>query len=463
MLEKRRKCFHIDPEIGTFKRDNKTAKTTMKADLLLLHAPSSWDFRDRQCLWGPISDVVPSTPIFKMYPMGFVSIAEYLHRHGYKTGIANIALRMLEDPKLDVEKLISSFDATLFGIDLHWLVHANGSLELAKICKKIHPNTKIVFGGLSSTYYANELINEEGVDFIIKGDSSELPILKLLQELETTNPNYSAVPNLIYRDKTVVDNGITYVPESLDDFNQDSKFIAKMLTSVWGIKLRLPYKGFLKNPNLAISPLKGCINNCLTCGGSNYFYRKYCKRDKIAFRSPERIIADLQTIESYVKIPIYLLCDIQQGGPKYWNKILDGIKTEKIDLPFVFELYNPAPREYFEKLSHISEFSLHLSPETWSEEIRAYQGKAYSNATLEKNLTHALNAGVKKFDLYFMIGLAGQNQEELDRILSYLDNKITAFGEKIHFFIAPLAPFLDPGPSHSIIPINMALNYCSKT
>ncbi|MFX0210408.1 MAG: radical SAM protein, partial [Candidatus Hodarchaeota archaeon] len=147
----------------------------------------------------------------------------------------------------------------------------------------------------------------------------------------------------------------------------------------------------------------------------------------------------------YVKIPVFLLCDLQQGGDSYWRKILDGIKKEQIDLPIVFELFYPATKEYYEKLSHLNEISLQLSPETWSEEIRKHHGKAYSNASLEKNLNNALNAGIKKFDLYFMIGLAGQTQEEIERILMYLDKKIAPFGDKVHFFIAPLAPFLDPG------------------
>ena len=36
-------------------------------DLTFLHAPSVYDFRRRATLWGPISDVVPSTPIYDMY------------------------------------------------------------------------------------------------------------------------------------------------------------------------------------------------------------------------------------------------------------------------------------------------------------------------------------------------------------------------------------------------------------
>jgi len=419
----------------------------MKADLLLLHAPSTWTFRDRPLLWGPVSDVIPSTPVFEMYPMGFVSIIEFLHQYGYRADIANIAIRMLEHPKVDVERLIASLEAPLFGIDLHWLVHANGSIELAKLCKKIHPDTKIVFGGLSSTFYANELIQEAAVDFVVKGDSTELPLVRLLQELEKSKPNYSTVPNLVYRDHcdTIVDNGITYVPETLDDFTLDFKFIVNRLTSVRGLKLRFPYREFLKNPMLALFSVKGCTQNCILCGGSEYFYKTYCNRDRPAFRSPKMLINDLLAIESYVKIPVFILSDLQQSGRKYWRELFHLIKKEQIDLPFIFELFYPAPKEYFENISGL-DVSLQISPDAWSEKTRKINRKApYSNSDLEKNLTYSMEAGVKKFDVYYMIGLVGQTQEELDQTLTYMDQKLAPYGERVHFFIAPLAPFLDPG------------------
>jgi len=48
-------------------------------DLLLLHAPSVYDFRERAILYGPVSDMVPSSTVFEMYPLGFLTIASYLH------------------------------------------------------------------------------------------------------------------------------------------------------------------------------------------------------------------------------------------------------------------------------------------------------------------------------------------------------------------------------------------------
>ena len=74
-------------------------------DLILLHPPTLYDFRKRIGIHGPISDVVPSTPVFEMYPIGFASLSEYLERHGLKVRIINVALKMLKDERFDVEQL----------------------------------------------------------------------------------------------------------------------------------------------------------------------------------------------------------------------------------------------------------------------------------------------------------------------------------------------------------------------
>ena len=154
-------------------------------DLILLHPPSIYDFRKRSVMWGPISDVIPSTPVFDMYPLGFVSLSQYLTRHGFNVRIINIAYKMLSDPHYDAEKEIKKLKTFAFGIDLHWLPHAQGSLELARIVKKHHPQTPVIFGGLSSTYFHQELITYPRVDFILRGDSTEVPLLLLLSALQS--------------------------------------------------------------------------------------------------------------------------------------------------------------------------------------------------------------------------------------------------------------------------------------
>ncbi|GAH25842.1 unnamed protein product, partial [marine sediment metagenome] len=103
----------------------------MPVDLVLLHPPSVYDFRQKTILYGPVSDLIPSSYMFEMYPIGFTSIAEYLEGAGYRVRIVNLAVRMLNDKKFDAEALVKRLRAPVFGIDLHWLVSAHGAIEIA--------------------------------------------------------------------------------------------------------------------------------------------------------------------------------------------------------------------------------------------------------------------------------------------------------------------------------------------
>ena len=152
-----------------------------KTDLILLHAPSVYDFRKKSIMFGPVSDLVPSSPIFEMYPIGFMTIANYLSKRGISVRIINIAYRMFHEPEFDVELFIKKLNAVAFGIDLHWLPHCQGSTELAKIVKKYHPCSPVIFGGFSSSYFYRELIDFYQVDYILRGDSTEEPLFQLIK------------------------------------------------------------------------------------------------------------------------------------------------------------------------------------------------------------------------------------------------------------------------------------------
>ena len=64
-------------------------------DIVFFHAPSVYDFRERATLWGPISDLVPSTPVFDMYPLGFSTMMSHMQQAGFTVRIANLAARMV--------------------------------------------------------------------------------------------------------------------------------------------------------------------------------------------------------------------------------------------------------------------------------------------------------------------------------------------------------------------------------
>ncbi len=421
-----------------------------KTDLILLHAPSVYDFRERPAMYGPISDVIPSTPVFEMYPLGFVSMVGYLEQHGYHARIMNIAVKMLRNPRLDVEDLISKLDAHAFGFDLHWLVHAAGSLDLAEMVKKHHPDKPILMGGLSATYYHREIANHfPQIDYVLRGDSTEKPLLDLMDCLEG-GKQPDDVENLTWRDpdgrKRV--NPLSYVPEDIDDLFIDYGEVVKMVVRYRDLESTLPFESFMDYPFTALLTCKGCNYNCRTCGGSNYAFRRFLNRDKTAFKSPEKLVDEMRIVSEYFKAPLFLIGDLRQGGMKYAEAILENIKREAIDNTITLELFDAVPESYMRKIAGSCEaFTLEMSPESHDDHVRNLMGKPYTAIEMEKTVVQALDHGCKKFDIFFMVGLPGQSSGSALDSVEYSRRLYERLGgdRRVYTFIAPMAPFLDPG------------------
>ena len=162
----------------------------MAVDLVLLHPPSVYDFRQKTILYGPVADLIPSSSMFEMYPIGFTSIAEYLENAGYRVRIVNLAVRMLSDKNFDAEAMIKKLEAPLFGIDLHWLVSSHGAIEVARIVKRCHPEAKVILGGLSSSYFYKELMQYPEIDYVMRGDSTEEPLRRLMDCIKDNSQRF---------------------------------------------------------------------------------------------------------------------------------------------------------------------------------------------------------------------------------------------------------------------------------
>jgi len=418
-------------------------------DLVLLHLPSVYDFRKVSVLHGPISDVIPSTPIFEMYPIGFASLSEYLERFGLKVRIINLAYKMLRSKNYDVEKEIKGIRAHAFGVDLHWMPHVQGAIAISEIVKKHHPDTPVIFGGLSSTYFHEELLERyETVDYVVRGDSTEEPLRLLMEAIKAHRPPYD-VPNITYRDKgAVVVNPTTYVPQDLDYSRVDYSHIMRNVVRYRDFSGYVPFINWPKYPITAIFTCRGCTYNCKTCGGSRYAFDNMTGRKRAAFKSPEVLVGEIRAVASHLKGPIFVIGDLFQNGPEYGEEVLSLIKKERIKNSFVFEFFNPPSREHVKMMSEAAaNFNVELSPESHDEKVRRAFGRPYSNKSMEALIENLIEFGCKRVDLFFMVGLPYQDYQSVMATADYCDGLLKNLGKSkvVTPFISPLAPFVDPG------------------
>lgn len=388
----------------------------LKLDILFLHPPSKYDFRKKAIFSGPIAETVPhSTNQFIMFPVGLLSIAEYLERNGYKARVINLAEAMINNSDLNVETYLRELKASVYAIDLHWLVHSQGSIEISRLCKKVHPNSIIVLGGLTATRFSTEILREfDFIDIIVRGES-ERPMLSFMRELEGSK-NFDNVPNLTYRTKSgaIKTNELEKPPEDLDlfDFTRLDLVIPNERTINWGYPPQRTW-------NIPIC--RGCIYNCITCGGSSYSYRTFFGREKPAFRSPKKIVEDIVKLsEQKIKL-VFAFQDPRMGGTEYQRNLIEALKMESLDTHIAMDLFTPTDDAYLQDLKETKvDIELTFSVESGVDHVRYAQGRDYSNNEIIDTLKNCRKRGIR-LQLFFMIGLAEDNWQTLSETFKFCE------------------------------------------
>lgn len=419
-----------------------------QTDLLLLHAPSVYDFRHRSTMYGPISDLIPSSPVFEMYPLGFLTMTNYLEERGLEVRIVNLALRMMNDRELDVPALLAGLNPKAFGIDLHWLPHAHGSLEVAKLVKMIHPQTPIIFGGLSATYFHRELIEYPQVDYVLRGDSVEPPLYELLTTL-AAGKTPEKVSNLTWKaEGQVLVNPQSFTPQTLDYVDLRPDRIGAMALRYRDLQSVLPFNGWWQNPITAVFTVKGCAHECVTCGSSLSACARLATRTRPVFRTPANLVKNMLDISRFSRGPIFLVGDLLQAGEAHAYEVLRLLRQSRISNEVVFELFQMPPPGLLTALdSSVRNWSLELSPESHDELIRGVQDEtvAFSNREMEALIQEALRLRCHRVDVFFMVGLARQTRASVMETIDYCEHLFQSSDPRLSCFISPLGPFLDPG------------------
>jgi B12-binding domain/radical SAM domain protein len=426
----------------------KTAhRESVPPDVILIHPPSVFDFRERAIVYGPISDVIPSTPVFEMYPVGFLTLSAYLRRHGYGVRIVNLALRMMRSRRFSPERFLRKLHPKLFGIDLHWLPHAHGGPAVAALLKKLHPEIPIVFGGISATCFHRELIEDPAVDFVLRGSVTEPSLLALVRELEGER-RFELVPGLTWKqDGEVRVNPDAELPASLDEYDFDLGAMIRSVARHLDFWTSVPFQAWWRHPITAVFTVRGCARRCVTCGASNAAFRRFMPGHHPLLRGPEAIAKQVRQLAAITRTPIFLVGDLRDGGGTYAHDVIDALACTPVSNRIVFEFFDPPEAELVARIDvSIRSWGAELSPESHDESIRGLLGKArFTNERMMQAIESVMASRCENLDLFFMIGLPGQTTANVTETVDAIEELFVRFDHRLSAFITPMAPFVDPG------------------
>lgn len=429
----------------------------MTQDVLLIHPPSVYDFRKRVIFPGPIAYTVgESTDQFIIPPIGMLSIADYLDRHGYRAAVDNLGERMVTDGSFDAESYLRRLSARVFGVGLHWSVHSQGAIEVARLLKRFHPESIVLLGGLTATRFHSEIIQRyEFVDAVIRGEAEE-PFVKFMQTLETRN-EVPASPNVTYRSDGMVRQEPNMTPRaSIDDFEFTRLDLLSPKGAIYSAGMP---------PHWSLPVSRGCAYNCATCGGSSYSYKTYLRRSAPAFRSPQRIAEDIQKLSDQNVRLVFLFQDPRMGGVKYQHELISTLRSARPRLDgLTMELFSPAGEEYVRELSSIGvPLTLTISPESGNDRARMVHGRRYTSEALFTTIGACHKYAVRLM-VFFMTGLANETKQTAEEMWSLWERIYStggSYGTVMHSY-GPMV-LLDPGSPAFDYPEEFGYKLKSKT
>lgn len=407
----------------------------MNFDMILVHAPSVYDFRHRDDIlfaYLSNSDSVHVSAIFEMPPVGILAIQQHLQRFGFAVDFFNVASQMLRYPEFDVETFFENAPANYIGIDLHWLAHAHGALELTKLYKEIHPSAKTVVGGIASTYYHEELITYPQIDYVVRGYDTLLPVESLLKA-QNSVAALSQVPNLTWKHKGEIHiNEMTYIPPVYSAAVDWTQVFPGDRTGM------TPY-------NLVI-PQAGCEYNCRWCGGSRYFFDKYMGLKKTAQKTPEMLRAELESIaKAKTGVHTVTMIDFWHEYPQLFDIATDIFMDDKIDCVH-FSLHRLPKIEKGRRMGQLAKAVIELSPDSSNLEVAEAGGRGKYTMEQMEEFIDALLDNVYAFEIYFMLGLPKQGAANIWENVDYCEHLLKKYqGKRVTPLICPMLPFLDPG------------------
>jgi B12-binding domain/radical SAM domain protein len=397
-------------------------------DVVLLHPPAILNET------GPMPSVQ-----YVIMPMGEFAIASQLERENYSVKLVNFGLEKKLDASYDVLRWIRSIESKIYAIDLHWAVHSSGAVKLADLCKKYHPESLVVLGGFTATWFHERILAKyASVDAIVLGEAEDT--FSQLVRRAAHGRELKDVLGIAYRSGGIIKRNQMAKPiENLDGLDYANLRILEN----WRSYLRMDSSGNEQNrrPYFWLNLARGCCYNCVHCGGGMDAYRVFSTREKMAFRSPTRVAEDIERLYQLGVRQISFSHDPEIAGEKYQTRLLDEIRKRHFDISLYYESLRVPSRAFLEKINRVSyDTTVAISPDSPSEEVRIAAGRGFTNAQMMNAIEDCEDLGIKA-DIYYMVGLPG---ETID-FLSMFKEVLAKMSHTIWTCVFPPIPYtIDP-------------------
>jgi radical SAM superfamily enzyme YgiQ (UPF0313 family) len=382
--------------------------------------------------------------------MGIFALADRLQRRGYRTKILHLGVEKIADPEFTLAGFCRDKKIACAAISLHWHYQSDSCMALARELKGISPDTKTVFGGFTASFFANDIIRNPAVDFIIRGDG-EIPLEKLMPHLEGDQDQLAKIPNLSWQRKgKPVHNPLTYTAgtQELDQLNFSNVRLMENFTIYSRVPLSMSEYSLDQLNDYSTFFLcagRGCPVNCTYCGGSNLSQRNINARIQYSFRSCGKILETIKEVITQGIEHLYLSFDPSRDKT-FYIELFRSIRHHGLVTSMTFECWSLPSHAFINAFAQTFGQGPHtclvFSPETGSEALRKrHKGFFYTNQAFFDTLYYAHKKGLKT-DIFFSHSLPGESKDTVRETSDFME-RIRKFNGNLTIYTQGYD--LDPG------------------
>jgi radical SAM superfamily enzyme YgiQ (UPF0313 family) len=347
-----------------------------------------------------------------MAPMGLLSLAAWVDRHGHRSAIHDCYAFPGQDDK--IFQYLSHENPEFIGFSTTTSSFLDG-VRLAIKAKTVHPQVKVIFGGVHISALREPLLRDFPViDYGVVGEGEQT----LLELMNLEDGNVSRIEGLIYRGNgEVVFSGFRKRQIEMDTL----PFPAYEKLQGFPESYQLPIFNYPKAPNTTVITSRGCPYTCSYCDRS-VFRRTY------RANSPEYMVKYLTYLHKRFNIRHVNIYDDTFTLQR--ERVIDFCRLKiKSGLKMSF---NCAARteqldnEMLQLMKKAGCWMISLGIETGDPELlkqhRSYLPRDVVDDPLENIRIMARQikkAGIRVKGL-FMLGLPGETEESINKSMEYV-------------------------------------------
>lgn len=396
--------------------------------------------------------------------MGLFSLAGELYKNNFDVKILHLGIEKYLNKNFKLSSYIKENNIKLLALSLQWNFPCYDVIETARVIKNECPDVFIVLGGYTASFFAKEILEKFCfIDAVIKGEG-EIPIVSLAQALENRQ-TLNGVENLYWRKNgQIVLNDKLFIASSLD-LDTFSFFNPEYMLHYEEYS-KIPFILDYSQENQLTSPAsgqgiclgRGCLGNCVWCGGGFLAEKKVSGRNFISYRSPDSVISEIKMMKNEYNIEFFRF----------------SFDPNPNDRSFLIDLFNKMASEFKEKLNILynidglpdkdfldaynaaasSASTLFISPVCYNEGIRRkYKSFFYTNKQLEETLTYMNSIGLKS-EIYFseIPGIEKSVNEKSKEYAEYLKSHYSCVSDSYCYemTVVPASPWTENPDKYNI-------------